>query len=91
MLSGVSEGQWGKDYQYSCCSCQSGSYIGFSKFPCDLVAPDQPDCQLDLSTIKSIGILPGKISEIRGKSYTYLVTLKQLYEDDVRTINELDG
>ncbi|MCG8622810.1 MAG: hypothetical protein MJE68_12545 [Proteobacteria bacterium] len=32
-----------------------------------------------------MGVSPGKISEIRGKSYTQLATLKQLYEDGVLT------
>ena len=39
---------------------------------------------------KGLGASPGKISEIRGKSYTQLATLKQLYEDGVLTLHEFE-
>ena len=39
---------------------------------------------------KGLGVSPGKISEIRGESYTQLATLKQLYEDGVLTLTEFD-
>ena len=40
------------------------------------------------NTGQGLGVSPGKISEIRGKSYTQLATLKQLYEDGVLTHHE---
>lgn len=39
---------------------------------------------------KGLGVSPGKISEIRGKSYTQLATLKHLYEDGVLTLTEFE-
>jgi hypothetical protein len=39
---------------------------------------------------KGLGVSPGKISEIRGKSYTQLATLKKLYEDGVLTLTEFE-
>ena len=37
-----------------------------------------------------LGVSPGKASEIRGKSYSQLATLKQLHEDGVLTLNEFE-
>ena len=39
---------------------------------------------------QSLGVSPGKVSEIRGKSYSQLATLKQLYEDGVLTLSEFE-
>ena len=39
---------------------------------------------------KGLGVSPGKISKICGKSYTQLATLKQLYEDGVFTLHEFE-
>ena len=36
------------------------------------------------------GVSPGKVSEIRGKCYAQLATLKHLYEDDVLTSTEFE-
>ena len=39
---------------------------------------------------RELGVSPGKASEIRGKSYSQLATLKQLYEDGVLTLGEFE-
>lgn len=39
---------------------------------------------------RELGVSPGKASEIRGKSFSQLATLKQLYEDSVLTLNEFE-
>ena len=39
---------------------------------------------------RKLGVSPGKASEIRGKRYSQLATLKQLYEDGVLTLQEFD-
>ena len=39
---------------------------------------------------RALGISPGKISEIRSKSYTQLAPLKHLDEDEVLTLNEFE-
>lgn len=42
------------------------------------------------SSSQGLGVSPGKVSEIRGKSYSQLATLKQLYEDGVLTLREFE-
>ena len=39
---------------------------------------------------RELGVSPGKVSDIRGKSYSQLATLKQLYDDEVLTLHEFD-
>ena len=39
---------------------------------------------------RELGVSPGKASEIRGKNFSQLATLKQLYEDSVLTLHEFE-
>ena len=48
------------------------------------------ESQTSQSRGQQLGVSPGKLSEIRGKSYSQLATLKQLYEDGVLTVREFD-
>ena len=48
------------------------------------------ESQTPQSSGQQLGVSPGKLSEIRGKSYSQLATLKQLYEDGVLTVCEFD-
>ena len=44
----------------------------------------------DIAPQRELGISPGKASEIRGKSYSQLGTLKHLYDDGVLTLHEFE-
>ena len=54
------------------------------------VVHDSPQSSSGGSRLPQLGISPGKASDIRGKSFGQLSTLKQLYDSDVLTEKEFE-
>ncbi len=49
-----------------------------------------PQVGYTIDNQRDLGVSPGKASEIRGKSYSQLSTLKQLYDDGVLSMDEFE-